>query len=42
MKWAAALEMIHREVVGTRTGRLAFSIWRTNAARVGKNGLLIP
>jgi hypothetical protein len=34
MKRAVALEMIHREVVGTRTGRLALSIQRTNAARV--------
>jgi len=42
MKRAVALETIHREMVGTRTGRLALSIWRTNAARVWKNGLLIP
>jgi hypothetical protein len=42
MKRAMALEMIHREVVGIRTGHLALSIWRTNAARVWKNGLLIP
>ena len=41
MKWAMALEMIHREVVGTRTGRLALSIWRTNAARVWKNEAVI-
>jgi len=34
MKRALAPETIHREVVGTRTGRPALSIYQTDAARV--------
>jgi len=40
MKRALAPEMVHREVVGTRTGRLALSIWRTDAARVWRTDYL--